>query len=199
MSTNSKIESFGFKIGDWIAGHNGYGMIDRIIPIYYEYWNEEIPEGKQIGDISGYMIVMRRLCSYEFKVRIKDEIFAAWSKMHISKKDMLRIEKILQDPKIKKRFDEYKTKEFGLVIGLPNKGTEEEIKKIKHFIASIPNNGNLKMTMKDIEKYMKDNLDMHPLWNREKGANYRLQVYAKDYRYRGKEILFSEIKLIESP
>lgn len=168
------------KVGDWVHTQNGVGIITNVLPVYQQYWDEEqelkdrneglfkddpdtedrifgkVPKsGEWIKDI----ITVKRLCDHDLKPLTRTKCFTslAYANDKITKKEMKEVNRILQDPKIKNRFDNYKCKyeqvrhRWNILI------PPEKAVKVKKALDNLEGNDSeaIRMTMHEIEDYFK--------------------------------------------
>ena len=173
------------KVGDWAHTENGVGIITNILSIYQQYWGEEqelkereeglfeddpdmedeifgkVPKtGEWVKDI----ITIKRLCNHDLKPLSRVMCFSteACANDRITQKEMREVNKILKDPKIKKRFEKYECKYEKIryiwkIFIPPSKAVE-----IKQALDKLDKNSsaNLRMTMNEIESYLKTTFDI---------------------------------------
>lgn len=120
------------KVGDWVHTQNGIGIITNVLPKYYQYWEKEYDEAKrlsswgddqdvanrifgeipEVGDWKKDIITMKRLCNHDIKPLSRTMCFTtpAYANNKITKREMKEVNKILQDQKIRKKFENYTCK-----------------------------------------------------------------------------------------
>ncbi len=186
------------KIGDWVEGDNGYGVIARIFPRYYQYSDDNIPAGKKIGDKLQDSVILKRFCSFDFKVHLQTRVISASLASIVSANDMEQINVLLKDVKILKRFESYQMKEdLCEVVNFDQNNSIEKIAIISNGLNKLEGNGNLNMTIREIESYLKIEFDIE-LINRAKLPNCFIQLLSAGLGlYRNNEMLFKKISILK--
>lgn len=198
MSEKAKAR-LSIREGDWVDAYGGYGIVVKVEPEYYEYWYSDIPEGKKVGDKKQDIVLVKILCNHEFKVRPQVRTVAMSLMSPITKKDMAAISKLLKDEKVAKKFENYRVQETGYVINWDQDLPDESFEAVRHGLENLTNNGNLAMTMKEIEKYFREVFDID-LFRKTKSPNCYVQLLSSEpISYRCKEMLFKEIRILRSP
>lgn len=164
------------KLGDWVGGDNGYGVVHRIVPEYYEYWHFDIPSGKNVGDKKQDLVVLKRFCSYSFKVAPQTRILAALLVSEIEDAEREKILRLLADEKNRRKFERYVVKDDARELVSWDLNIEsEKIPFVERAIQSLECNGALKMTMRDIEKYLSESFSVN-IFSNPKYPNCRIQL-----------------------
>ena len=130
------------QVGDWVEGDNGYGVIVKLFPKYYQYW-DSIPAEKKAGDKEQDDVVIKRFCSFDFKVYPQTQLNSMKYISKVSKKEMETINKLLKDEKKAKRYEKYKTEEISEICNWNLKIAVTKIKTIHAALEQLENNGNL--------------------------------------------------------
>lgn len=164
------------KVGDWAGGDNGYGVIHRFVPVYYEYWHSEIPADKNVGDKKQDLVVLKRFCSFSFKVGLQTKILAAQSVYEIEEDEREKIFQLLADEKNRRKFDRYEVEDDSRdIVDWDLDIESEKIAFIENAIKSFEGNGALKMTMRDIQGYLSESLGLD-IFSNPKYPNCRIQL-----------------------
>lgn len=187
------------EVGDWVEGDNGYGVIIKIFPEYYQYWDDQIPDGKQPGDKEQDSVIIKRFCSFDFKVRLQTQTNSMRYISKVTKKDMSKINALLKDEKIAHKFENYKVQDDIVEIVNWNQTlSDEKIKLIREGLDNLENNGNLRMTMREIEKFFKKTFDIDLIRKSKAIANCYIQLSTVGLGiYKNKELLFKQIDIID--
>ena len=186
-----------YKPGEWIEGDNGYGVVVKIIHRYYQYGDDDIPANNKVGDKKKDSILMKRFCSFDFKVRPQTRLFSLSLAHKISKKDMLSIKKLLDDEKVSKRFEKYQIEMFDEISNFSQKLSETKLADIRNGLSRLKNNGSLKLTCKEIESYLSTEFDIE-LFESHKNSNCYIQLVSDGIgNYRDRETLFKRIDIHE--
>ena len=213
------------KVGDWVHTENGIGIITNVFPEYKQYWEDisEVQEKKEalfekdpemaknlFGEVvkTGAwikdIITVKRLCDHDLKPLTRTMCFStlAYANDKITQKEMKEVTKILKDPKIKKRFEEYECKYeqkryLWQVFISPSKAVE--IKKALD-ILDDNDSANLRMPMSEIESYLKRTFDVdifqsrrNEIYNNATIHTLSLPENDKNYYTYNKEQIFCKI------
>jgi hypothetical protein len=215
-----------YKVGDWVHTQDGVGIITNVFPVYQQYWDEkqelkerneglfkDDPEtedrifGKvpKSGEWIKDLITVKRLCNHDFEPLSRTMCFStvAYANDKITQRGMRAVNKILKDPKINERFDKYKCKyiEDGRawkILIPPQKAVE-----IKQALDDLDGNkdANLKITMRELESYLKNEFDVD-VFNRCYPNNVAiltktcLRNYPEFYN-KDREILFCKVSIFK--
>lgn len=173
------------QVGDWVHTQDGVGIITNVFPVYQQYWDEEQelkerndglfgdnPETEdrifgrvpKTGEWIKDLITVKRLCNHDVEPLSRTMCFSsmAYANDKITKKEMKEVNKILKDSKIKNRFEKYKCKFYeesrAWKILIPPKKAVQ----VKQALDTLKGNkeANLKITMKEIEGYLKNEFDV---------------------------------------
>lgn len=173
-----------FKEGDWVHTEDGIGIITKVFPHYYQYWEKEMEERerketygdgrqladklygkiKEVGDWVKDIIYVKRLCNHDLKPFSRTKCFSTQAAANdkITQKEMKAINKILQDPKIAQKFQKYKCEYdqhrhvWGVLV------PAAKAAEIKSALDKLEgnSNGSLTMTMREIEAYFKESFNI---------------------------------------
>ena len=194
------------NIGDWVSAYKGYALVERIIPVFYETWHEAIgmlPKDKKVGDIENTTVILKRICNWDFKTRgnIVRETNSIEFLESVTKDEKAKIDKVLSDEKVKKKFDALSPKSapLGMVVNLDIRLPEDESDRVIESIDRLENNGNLEMTMSQVSTCFQEKFDVDIFRKCDaKGSDVKckLQVYSFEHRYQNNEAVFTKIKIV---
>lgn len=187
------------EVGDWVEGDNGYGVIVKIFPEYYNYWDDDLPDDKKPGDKNQDSVIIKRFCSFDFKVYPQTQTNSMESVSKVTKKDMKKINSLLKDEKTAKRFESYNVHDdICEIVNWDQKLSKESIKLIRKGLENLKNNGTLNMTMREIEAYIKNEFDIDLIDDSKFIPNCYIQLTTIGLGvYKDKELLFKQIGITE--
>ena len=185
------------KVGDWVEGNNGYGLIVKIYSDYYQYWDDDIPAQKKPGDKKQDDVVIKRFCSFDFKVYPQTQLNSIKFVSKVTKKNMHKINRLLEDEKTLKRFNNYKVDDdICEVANFDQNLTTQIVCNIDKGLKKIPDNGNLSMTAREIEDYLKKKYKIDLIDNEKFIPNSYIQLTSVGLGiYRDNELLFKKIAI----
>jgi len=173
------------KVGDWVHTQDGVGIITNVFPVYQQYWDEEqelkerneglfnddpetenriFGEVPKTGEWIKDLITVKRLCNHDLEPLSRSMCFStmAYANDKITQKEMREVNKILKDTKIKNRFEKYKCKFHEESRAWKTLIPPQKAVQIKRSLDALEGNNenNLKITMKKIESYLKNEFDV---------------------------------------
>ena len=215
------------KVGDWVHTENGVGIVTNVFPVYQQYWDEEqeqkereegafnddpetadeiygkVPKtGEWVKDI----ITIKRLTNHDLKPFSRVMCFSteACANDKITKKEMREVNKILKDNKISNRFDSYECKyeqiRYIWKVFIPVTKAVD----IKKSLDSLDNNSSakLRMTMREIENYLKNTFDVDIFQDRRENIYNNATIHTlslpendNDYYNNDREQVFCKIMI----
>ncbi len=190
------------EAGDWVECLNGYGIVVKVFPEYYEHGEDDIPEGKKIGDRRQYSLIVKRFCSYDFKIYPQTLLNSEGLIGRVSASNLKKVKKLLEDPKVAARFEKYKVLDLCGVNNIDFTLPDEKIEQIERGLAAMKDNGNLSMTVREIEAYLKKEFDLELLSKKgPKGwPNCYIQLLTVGFGvYRDKQSLYKKIGINRHP
>lgn len=189
------------EVGDWVEGDNGYGVIHKIYPEYYQFWEDDIPEGNEPGDKKQDVVIIKRFCSFYFKVYPQTRAISIKYVSKISNNDMKKVKELLKDEKKSQRFKKYKVDD-GIceIANWDQYLTKERYCLIESKLETLENNGNLNMTMREVESYLEKEfgIDLINGSSANGPSNYYVQVTSVGLGvYKDHELLFKKIGIVD--
>lgn len=186
--------------GDWVDLYGGYGVVVKIFPEYYECWWKDIPDDKAPGEKKQDRVIIKRFCNREFKVYPQTKVMSMDLVSEIEPSDLDRINELLMDEKISRRFEQYRVdNSIGDVINFDQFLSDRKFAEVKAWLDRLENNGNLQMTMMEINSLLKRELDVDVFAHVDKipRPNCYIQVVSSGLgEYRDKEMLFKKLGII---
>lgn len=173
-----------YKEGDWVHTQDGIGIVTRVFPHYYQYWEKSIDdryryetygddeklatsllgEKKEVGDWIKDIIYVKRLCDHDLnpKKRIMCFYTKAYANDRIAAKEKKTVEKLLKDQKLAEKFKNYQCQYPEPLRGWNILISADQAVLIKKALDSLENNNDekLNMTMRQIETYFKTGFDV---------------------------------------
>lgn len=98
------------EVGKWVEADNGYGVIERLFPEYYQFGDDSLPPRKRVGDTKQNVIVVKRFCSFDFKVYPQTRIVSEILVRAMDNEALGKVRSLLENDKNRKRFEKYRPK-----------------------------------------------------------------------------------------
>lgn len=186
------------EVGDWGESLEGYGQLVDIVKGYYEDWNHDLQHENKIGKERTYFGIVHTFCDFDFKVRNKSETIRVSNFRPMNKKTKNKIDELLSDEKILKRYKNYKVlkkEKLGLQSAFDLILDENKMKSIQESLLNMENNGNLSLFFNDIEDYFKKEFQFNLRNEANKHPTCQIILFNKGCRFKEKKQLFSEISI----
>lgn len=181
------------KVGDWVEADNGYGIVVSIFPRFYQEGEHDIPDEKRLGDLKQHSFVVKRFCSYEFKVRFQVRLMSEKLVSPVSEKTMESIKKLLSEGNTKERFEKYKDWYDGKDMVTENLALKPgDITAIEEVVENL--SGNSEFTLDEVKAL----IGHEKFGQRGLSVTHYLQLVSSGLgRYRDRKMLFTEAALRE--
>lgn len=186
-----------FKLGQWVEADNGYGVIERIFSEYYQFGDDFIPTDKHIGDKKQDVMVVKRFCSFDFKVFPQTRVVSERLIRSIDEEIMDDIYDLLEVHKNLKRFKNYKVKtDFDEILNVDIYFSDEDKEKFERALNEFLSNYEL-FTVRELQ----DHLGIDNIFNAKAGPtpNYYLQLGSNglgSYN-ENREMIFRRARLVK--
>lgn len=188
----------------WMGAMDGYVQIERVISEYIEGWEGSFLhqfKGRKKGELNAETAIVRKLCNRSFKTRsnIIRRSGLLDSMEDVCNQEMKSIEALLQDEKVRSRFDALSPESSPIsnLINLNFWLPSEEVDRMKR---DHDNNELFELHMEDVIAYLKEKYNVDLYKSNKVEGNYELQLQFdnKEFRVKNRKKIFSGILILNS-